>query len=164
MAPTPRRFFDPRSSTSDFVDWILVVCPACARTAYVVPGPADGEGPGGRTVTSRRLVCRECGLTRLRRGCRARGADAGAWRDPFFGVPLKLQVDTRHGQVWAYNPEHLDLIRRFVQASLRERVPWYDSGRKKTLVARLPAWMKRSGNRDEVLRAVDRIRASLLAG
>jgi hypothetical protein len=54
-------------------------------------------------------------------------------------------------------------IRRFVQTSLRERAPWYDTGQKMTLVARLPAWIKRAKNRDEILRAVARIHASLAA-
>jgi hypothetical protein len=65
--------------------------------------------------------------------------------------------------LWAYNLQHLDLIRRFVAADLRERAPWYDHGRKMTLVARLPAWMKSAKNRDEVLRAVDRLRATVIA-
>jgi hypothetical protein len=32
-----------------------------------------------------------------------------------------------------------------------------------TLVARLPAWIKRAKNRDQILRAVSRIHASLVA-
>lgn len=60
-------------------------------------------------------------------------------RDPYFGMPLWLQAETRHGWLWAYNPQHLDLIRRFTQATLREHAHWYDSGQKMTLVARLPA-------------------------
>jgi len=83
--------------------------------------------------------------------------------DPYFGSPLWLQIETRHGWLWAYNLEHLDLIRRFVQAPLRERAPWYDTGQKMTLVARLPAWIKRAKNRDEILRAVSRARASLVS-
>lgn len=81
--------------------------------------------------------------------------------DPYFGVPLWLQLETRHGWLWAYNLAHLDLLRRFVQAPLRERAPWYDTGQKMTLVARLPLWIKRAKNRDEILRAITRIRASL---
>ena len=76
-------------------------------------------------------------------------------------MPLWFQVETRHGWLWAYNLEHLDLIRRFVQAPLRERAVSYGTGPNMTLVARLPAWIKRAKNRDEVLRAVARIRASL---
>jgi hypothetical protein len=64
--------------------------------------------------------------------------------------------------VWAYNLEHLDLLRRFVAASLRERPPWYEHGRKMTYIGRLPAWIKRAKNRDEVLRAIDRLRASVV--
>jgi hypothetical protein len=87
----------------------------------------------------------------------ARGS-AGPVTDPYFGTPLWLQVETRHGWLWAYDLEHLDLISRFVQARLRERAPWYDTGRKMTLVARLPVWIKRAKNRDDVLRAVGRLR------
>ncbi|WP_328491720.1 hypothetical protein OHS59_02480 [Streptomyces sp. NBC_00414] len=67
-----------------------------------------------------------------------------------------------HGWVWAHDLEHLDLIGRFVQAPLREEIPWYDHGRRMTVVARLPAWIQQARNRDEALRAIARIRASLL--
>ncbi len=40
-------------------------------------------------------------------------------------------------------------------------IPWHDHGRKMTVVGRLPAWMKQARNRDEVLRAIARIHASL---
>lgn len=66
--------------------------------------------------------------------------------------------------VWAYNLEHLDLLRRFVAAWLRERPPWYEHGRKMTYIGRLPAWIKRAKNRDEVLRAIDGLRASVVTG
>ncbi|MFE2867883.1 hypothetical protein [Embleya sp. NPDC059259] len=49
-----------------------------------------------------------------------------------------------------------------MQASLREGIPWRDHGRKMTVVARLPAWMQQARNREEVLRAIARIHASLL--
>ncbi|AKZ60381.1 hypothetical protein SAM23877_7340 [Streptomyces ambofaciens ATCC 23877] len=82
--------------------------------------------------------------------------------DPYFDARLWLQTETRHGWVWAYNLEHLDLIKRCVQAALRAGIPWHDHGRRMTLVARLPAWMQQAKNRDEVLRAIARIHASLL--
>lgn len=71
--------------------------------------------------------------------------------------------ETRHGWLWAYSPGHLTLIHHYVTATMRERAPRYDTGRKMTLVARLPAWIKHAKNRDEVLRAIDRIRTSLVA-
>jgi hypothetical protein len=72
-------------------------------------------------------------------------------------------VETRHGWLCAYNLEHLNLIRRFVQAPLRERASWHEPVHKMTVIARLPAWIKRARNRAEVLRAIERIRASLAA-
>ena len=83
--------------------------------------------------------------------------------DPYFGLPLLLQTETRHGWLWAYNPQHLTLIHDYVAASLRERAPWCDTGQKMTLIARLPAWIKHAKNRDEMLHAIARIRTSLIA-
>ncbi|MFI6346491.1 hypothetical protein [Streptomyces sp. NPDC050560] len=165
MGPAPRRFHDPRSTKYDFLGSVLVRCPRCAAAARVVPAPdAPPEEPG--LFEPRRLVCTGCGLSRTWSG-RSVAFSSGTSQpatDPYFGLPLWLQTETRHGWLWAYNPEHLDLVRRFVAASLRERVPWYDHGRKMTLVARLPRWVTRARNRDEVLRAVDRIRATLTTG
>jgi hypothetical protein len=57
---------------------------------------------------------------------------------------------------------HTRLVCRSVAADLRERAPWYDTGQKMTLVARLPAWIKSAKNREEVLRTVDRLRATVI--
>jgi hypothetical protein len=165
MALFSGRFRDPRSSEYDFISSIMVRCPSCAKAARVVLAPEHSDLGGRMLFRPRRLVCRGCGLSRVWSGrlvTLSRGTAQPA-TDPYFGVALWLQVETRHGWLWAYNLEHLELIRRFVQASLRERAPWYDTGQKMTLVARLPAWIKRAKNRDEVLRAVSRIHASLAA-
>ncbi|MFJ2774716.1 hypothetical protein [Streptomyces sp. NPDC087300] len=157
------RFRDPRSTEYDYISFIIVRCSGCAKAARVVPAPEDSDSAERTLFTPRRLVCRGCGLSRVWDGrlvTLSRGTTQPA-TDPYFGMPLWLQVETRHGWLWAYNLEHLDLIRCFVQAPLRERGPWYDAGLKMTLVARLPAWIKRSKSRDEVLRAVSRIRSSL---
>jgi hypothetical protein len=163
MAMPSRRFRDPRSTEYNFIDLILVQCPGCAKAARIVPAPEDTKPATRRLFTPRRLVCHGCGLSRVWSGhllTLSRGTTRPA-TDPYFNTPLWLQVETRHGWLWAYNLEHLDLIRRFVQASLRERALWYDTGQKMTLVARLPAWTKRAKNRHEILRAVRRIHASL---
>jgi hypothetical protein len=171
MGRPPVRFRDPRSTTYEFVDAILVRCPGgasarAAHVAHVVPAPGGDPRPGRPTLfLPRRLVCRTCGLARTWNGRCVTFSHGTDWSpaDPYFGAPLWLRIRTRHGWLWAYNLEHLDLIRRFVQASLRERAPWYDTGRKMTVVARLPVWTKRARNRDEVLRAIGRLHASLAA-
>ncbi|MCT9078318.1 hypothetical protein [Streptomyces fulvoviolaceus] len=140
MSPAPVRFHDPGRAASDFSGSVLVRCPRCDRIAHFERW----------TQPETRLVCRSCGLSRTSNRCSR--------------PTLWLRTETRHGVVWAYNLEHLDLLRRFVAASLRERDPWYEHGRKMTYVARLPAWIKSAKNRDEVLRAIDRMRASVTAG
>ncbi|MFE5484104.1 hypothetical protein [Streptomyces sp. NPDC056527] len=159
------RFQDPRSTEYDFISSIIVRCPGCTKAARVVLAPGDSD-PGGRILfRPRRMVCRGCGLSRVWNGRRVmmpRGTAQPA-TDPYFGMPLWLQVETRHGWLWAYNHEHLDLMRRYVQASLRERGLWHSTGPTMTLVARLPVWIKRAKNREEVLRAVSRIHASQVA-
>ncbi|MEU6388129.1 hypothetical protein [Streptomyces sp. NPDC046939] len=163
-SPAPRRFRDPRSTKYDFLASVLVRCPACDKIAHVVPAPSQDPAPGDALFAPRRLVCRSCGTAKEWSGRRVSlhrdwYAPAG---DPYFRTRLWLQTETRHGWVWAYNLQHLDLIRQFVQAPLREGIPWHDHGRKMTVTARLPAWMQQARNRDEVLRAITRIHASLL--
>jgi hypothetical protein len=161
MSPAPVRFRDPRSTACAFSDAMLVRCPRCDRIAHYERRPRRTADPRGTLWPEFRLVCRSCGLCRIRQG-----PYETSWQteNRCHRPPLWLRATTRHGEVWAYNLEHLDQIRRFVAADLRERAPWYDTGRKMTLVARLPAWMKSAKNRTEVLRAIDRIRASVTAG
>ncbi|MGY1496102.1 hypothetical protein ACW4TU_05675 [Streptomyces sp. QTS52] len=164
MPPAPVRFRDPRSTKDDFIGSVLVRCPRCARPAHVQPDPHEPDQAIHSVLFApRRLVCGGCGLSRRWSGSSVMfsGSTAATARDPYFHLPVWLQTETRHGRLWAYNLEHLAYIRRFVAASLRERAPWYDTGRKMTLVARLPVWIKSAKNRDEVLRAIDRIQATL---
>ncbi|MFF8848208.1 hypothetical protein ACF08N_37010 [Streptomyces sp. NPDC015127] len=161
--PPLSRFRDPRHTNYRFVDTVLVRCPKCAEVAHVVPGVCLASDASRPSVSApRRLICRNCGLTRESGDGPGFFTGNGQACDPYFQVPLWLQLETRHGWLWAYNLEHLELIRQFVQAPLRERAPWHDRGRKMTLIARLPAWIKRAKNRAEVLRAVERIRSSLV--
>ncbi|PWI14012.1 hypothetical protein DI272_07475 [Streptomyces sp. Act143] len=136
----PVRFHDPGLICHDFAGSVLVRCPRCDRIAH-----HERRAPAGP-----RVICRSCGL--------CRSPDSRSWPG------LWLETRTRHGELWAYNLAHLDLIRRFVAADLRERDPWYEDGRKMTAVGRLPAWIKSAKNRAEVLRAIDRMRASVIAG
>jgi hypothetical protein len=158
MSPTPVRFHDPRATRADFASSMLVRCPRCERIAHFEQRACTPPDADGRRFPHTRLVCRSCGLCRI-----DKGPYRPSWRsgDQYYPA-LWLRTDTRHGELWAYNLQHLDLIRRLVAADLRERAPWYDTGQKMTLVARLPAWIKSAKNREEVLRTVDRLRATVI--
>ncbi|MEV0177492.1 hypothetical protein AB0I00_41140 [Streptomyces sp. NPDC050803] len=129
------RFHDPGLTAQHFRDSVLVRCPRCDRIAH---------------FERSRVICRSCG----RCGPVGQGPWPGLW----------LRAETRHGELWAYNLAHLDLIRQFVAADLRERGTSYERARNTTCVARLPAWMKSAKNRAEVLRVIDRLRASVITG
>ncbi|GAA0422318.1 hypothetical protein [Streptomyces luteireticuli] len=144
---SPPRFRDPGWSRDHFIDTVLVRCPRCSGPARVAPAPLHAR---------RTLTCPACGLSRRAKDSTLRFHWSSP-TDPSFQAPLWFQAETRHGLLWAYNREHLELIRRFVASTLRERDPWYEPGRKMTLLARLPAWVKRSRNRTEVLRAIERL-------
>ncbi|MCF3130818.1 hypothetical protein [Streptomyces olivochromogenes] len=159
---SPQRFRDTRHTKYHFIDHVLVRCPKCTGIAHVAPAASAGGDEAASMFTRRRLVCRACGLSRDAAGGLRLFRGSGEATDPYFGLPLWLQAETRHGRLWAYNPEHLKLIGQFVQAPLRERAPWNAQVRKMTLIARLPAWIKSAKNRDEVLRAIERIRSSLV--
>ncbi|HET9144278.1 TFIIB-type zinc ribbon-containing protein [Actinophytocola sp.] len=147
----PQRFRDPLIWLEMLARRdIHVVCPRCAGRAVDVPRSAE------QRVGPRRLVCGSCGYT----------ADTTPrsvmWRgpvDPYFHVPLWLQAQCCGGEtLWALNEEHLDLLEGYVGAKLRERQAFPGS---MTMVARLPVGMKSAKHRDEVLRTIGRLRASL---
>jgi hypothetical protein len=109
---------------------------------------------------ARRLVC-GCGRTREWDG---QGVRIGAPLDPYFGLPLWLQGNFRGRVLWAYNAAHLRLIEAYVGASLREHrrregLGWHN----RSLVNRLPKWLKSGKNRDGLLRVISRLKESVSA-
>lgn len=74
--------------------------------------------------------------------------------DPYCTYPLFLNIAVRQGQICAYNPTHLEILKNFIQADLRERkFPNYN----RSYVSRLPAWIKSTRNRKEILKAILRL-------
>ena len=152
------RFLDPLIQLWQLTDTVLVRCPACGGCALVLRDFDTAERVpeiSGALSGRRRLRCRACGF------CKDEFFSEflfGGPVDPFFRLPLWLQTDCRGHVLWAYNVEHLNLLESYVAARLRERraVPGSLS-----MLARRPAWVKSAKNRDEVLRVIGRMRASL---
>ena len=72
----------------------------------------------------------------------------------FFGLELYLCIATRFGQIYVYNPEHLQILKDYIQADLRERMPNVGTG---YYFNCLPAWIKSARNRKEILKALLRL-------
>ncbi|MNL74868.1 hypothetical protein D3C87_2005750 [compost metagenome] len=59
----------------------------------------------------------------------------------------------------AWNEDHLDYLERYLAGGLREETPAREGGvRNASIVSRLPAWAKAAKNRDEMLKAIARVR------
>lgn len=74
--------------------------------------------------------------------------------DPYYSYPLFLNIAVRQGQICVYNPTHLEILKNFIQADLRERkFPNFN----RSYFSRLPAWIKSTRNRKEILKAILRL-------
>ena len=159
--PSATRFQDDGRTLRTYFDRVLVRCPRCDSRATVrnieAAGPAEDRPYG-----TYRLQCESC----------AHRADiAPTWYvfgnlrgraiDPFFQAPLFLQLDTRLGTVFAYNEAHLEWLDQLIRADLRERTH-LDGHANSSMASRLPRWMKLAKNRDAMISAIDKLRASLV--
>ncbi|MFV9482250.1 hypothetical protein ACNI3T_00355 [Christiangramia sp. ASW11-125] len=71
-------------------------------------------------------------------------------KDPIFGVSLWLQENLKGNIFWAYNFDHLEYLRNYISADLREREGM-------TLSAKLPKFIKDKKNRTKLLKLIDKM-------
>lgn len=130
----------------DFLDEFLVVCPSCEQSARVCLLP-DGHS---------QLSCLKCGRVDIASARKRNFVTVlGGPVDPYFRLPLWLQLDCEGEILWAYNRRHLAFLKEFVGAKLRDVGP----PRKRNLGNQLPKWMLLAKNRDAVLQGIERLNA-----
>ena len=100
--------------------------------------------------------CPECGHQTLVKATLVRTLPEDRCCDPHFGLPLRLAISTRHGTVWAYNLRHLNELSGYVTAKLRVR---QNSGNS-AMFSRLPKWMKLAKHREEIAKALCKLKAA----
>ena len=81
----------------------------------------------------------------------------GKITDTVFGLPLWLQEDFRGEIFWAFNYSHLEALRAYIGAKLRERgiLPINTQSKNRSMVSRLPDYIKKAKNRDALLKLID---------
>ena len=139
-------------------DHVLVHCPRCTERATI-----------DRRSGVLRITCLSCGFineehvqcseeTRLSRRWALNVYNSG---DTFFGARLWLETACCGGRrLWALNARHLEYLAAFVRSKDRTREFPSLAGNRQ-LADKLPVWMVEAKHRDEVLRALDRLRATL---
>lgn len=73
--------------------------------------------------------------------------------DSYFGLSLWLTDGFRGNNFWAFNYEHLEYLKKYITAELRERnnrTHW-------TMVEKLPEWMKSAKNRDKLIKLIEEL-------
>ena len=141
----------PRTD-ADFLDRILVDCPACGGLAVI---RLEQEGGDYKSIAfgPRRMTCTRCAAHRTQ--------PAAALSNPTMGLTLRLRGDGRHGSLYAYNEDHLDHIETIVASPLRQEKIEPGGYRNKTVASRLPHWVKSAAGRDDVLKLIAKMRARL---
>ncbi|KAB7761986.1 hypothetical protein CEK68_19925 [Xanthomonas sp. LMG 12461] len=141
---------------SDADDWVGAVqleghraCGHCGHKWVRVRATSTGATPVPANLPGR---CAHCGKSSAVAVTTYRMRD-GSPSDPHFGMPLALVAPTRAGLLWAYNPRHLQELQDYVSATLRERRGLFG----RSMVARLPAWMKLARHRPLMLRTLQRL-------
>ncbi|UOG72951.1 hypothetical protein MTX78_12515 [Hymenobacter tibetensis] len=110
-----------------------------------------------RKVNELTISCPQCGITRTFKArndeVRISYGNTGLGNDPIFHLPLWLQHTVKAQLLWAYNRHHLQDIKQYISAKLRER----QARTHTTMVERLPNFIKASKNRNALLKAIEKM-------
>jgi len=153
-AKSKERFSDNGELTYEFGDEFLVVCPRCAGKARVFRVEIGSEKLSERLSAPRKLVCFSCVYRDEWNGGEI---GIGGNFDWYFRFPLWMQISCCGETLWANNEKHLEFIENYVGARLRERKPFVN----KSLASRLPNWIKKAKNREEILKAIGKLKEKL---
>ena len=74
-------------------------------------------------------------------------------KDPHFGYEYWLLKNIKGNSFWALNYEHLDYLKRYIQAKIRER----DNRSHWTMVEKLPKFIKSAKNRIELIKCIENL-------
>ena len=122
----------------DFEKNILVVCPNCGQQALANRVPRDKTN----TRAYFKVTCPHCAYTKN-------------MYSSSLKVPLWLSVLFEGNMIWAYNYEHLALLKKHVEATLRERNNY--PNRNGSIGSRIPRWMSSAKNRKKVLKYIEKL-------
>jgi len=141
---------------STFDKQTFVVCPTCGAKA-VVSAVYEEQYEA-------RFVCPSCATNKVWAG-NARsfvsahpameqqdGIISGPAVDRFFKYSLWYQADFKNETLYAYNLAHLDFLKAYVAAPLRERRQAAFGWSNQSLQSRLPKWLLSGKNRSGILK------------
>jgi len=138
-----QRFRDTGETIIDFLDSVLVECPRCKQCANITGNPIK-QRP--------KLICSKCGLIST-----PEIVSYGGSSGEYCGFSLWLKSNCCGNILWVYNKKHLNYLESYVGANLREEF----TNINQSLVSRLPYWIKKSQNRESILKCILKLRQKL---
>jgi hypothetical protein len=80
--------------------------------------------------------------------------------EKFYNYKLFLFTNFKGEVFWAYNMEHLNFLERYIEAKIRERgnLPFSN----KSLISRIPKWMKTAKNREELIKKIGKLKQKVI--
>lgn len=144
-------FTDQRERIHDYFSEIWVKCPGCEQCAIIRAMNRETQD----MFASRRLTCSACPRTADWAG---HGMSYGQPTDPYFEHALWLQRPCCGEILWAYNPSHLEFLKNYIGATVRNRSSDPKFGwSNKSLASRLPKWMQIAKNRATILKGISHL-------
>ena len=141
-------------TSKDLIRYRMIVkrhCDSCGKSIII-------EIPNQKEISKQVTIsCPHCGTTRTfeprNEAYRLVYKSSGFAVAPIFNLPLWLQTDVKGNLFWAYNKQHLQDMKSYVQAKLRER----QSKGYTTMVERLPKFITEAKNRVAILKAIEQL-------
>lgn len=147
---------DQNTYLSEFINKIDVECPECHSHASVISDKFN------RSNT--RFTCKHCGKNKLWTGqpgiFQSSGPEMkksnyialGKPFDCYFKFELWYKFEFKGNTFFAYNQEHLEFQKCYIEDPLRKRSQTEFGWSNKSLQSRLPKWMLSAHNREGLLK------------
>ncbi len=142
------RFQDQNLRLADFAKEVWVACPSCAQKAIATVDFEAGKA---------RLLCAGCGYNKEASTTTQVLGQTGAWQiaaHHYFEATLWLQHPFKNETFWAYNPYHLEYLRQYIGATLRESKDRSHF----TLLEKLPKFYHEAKNREALLKIIEKLK------
>lgn len=143
------RFKDNGERLINFGEEFLVVCPNCKNCANVIPKYKEVKFNKNvySQIDSAKLTCLSCGYSKIKE--KVDTVYLGDY-DFYFKLPLWLEERCKKDKIWAYNYNHLNFLENYINSDIKEQDNTYN----KSYISRLPAWIKKGSNKEDILKVI----------
>ncbi|PKA16137.1 hypothetical protein [Leptospira haakeii] len=124
-------------------------CPNCGNRSYYSKHNVKLKNPN---LVVKRILCSGCKKASVIKVEVSRET-VKFGIDPIFGLSLWLHVVVSNEDLWFYNYTHMQDIKNYISADIREKL----HTKAKTMFTKLPKWMKSAKYRLKVLELIEKL-------